>query len=52
MIEGVRKGIEKGNLEGIKENTYTIAKSMKKDGADINLISKYTGLSIDGIRKL
>ena len=25
---------------------------MKKDGADINLISKYIGLSIDEIQKL
>ena len=28
-----------------------MAKSMKKDGADINLISKYTGLTIDEIKK-
>ena len=29
-----------------------MATAMKKDGADINLISKYTGLSIKEIRKL
>ena len=29
-----------------------MAKAMKKDGADIKLISKYTGLSIEEIRKL
>ena len=58
--EGIKEGIEKGKLEGIKEGikegiekqNYTIAKSMKKDGADINLISKYTGLTIDEIKKL
>ena len=58
--EGIKEGIEKGKLEGIKEGikegiekqNYTIAKSMKKDGADINLISKYTGLTIDEINKL
>ena len=49
---GMRAGIKKGKLEGIRENTYTIAKSMKKDGADINLISKYTGLPIEEIKKL
>ena len=38
-LEGIKEGIEKRN--------YTIAKSMKKDGADINLISKYTGLTIE-----
>ena len=43
---------EEGKAEGIKENSYTIAKTMKKDGADINLISKYTGLTIKEIGKL
>ena len=43
-LEGIKEGIEKRN--------YTIAKSMKKDGADINLISKYTGLTIKEIEKL
>ena len=53
LMRGSRKdGFEEGIKKGIKENSYTIAKSMKKDGADINLISKYTGLSIDEIRKL
>ena len=42
--EGIKEGIEKRN--------YTSAKSMKKDGADINLISKYTGLTIKEIEKL
>ena len=46
------EGIKEGKAEGIKENSYTIAKTMKKDGADINLISKYTGLTIDEINKL
>ena len=48
-LEDKRK---EGRREGIKEEKYSIAKSMKKDGANINLISKYTGLSIDEIRKL
>ncbi len=50
--DGFEEGIEKGKLEGIKDEKYSIAKSMKKDGADINLISKYTGLSIEEINKL
>ena len=29
-----------------------MATAMKKDGADINLISKYTGLTIKEIEKL
>ena len=47
---------EEGKLEGIKEGeenkALSMAKAMKKDGADINLISKYTGLSIEEIEKL
>ena len=47
---------EEGKLEGIKEGRIaeqiSMATAMKKDGADINLISKYTGLSIEEIEKL
>ena len=54
--EGNKEGIKKGKLEGIKEGeknkAISMAKSMKKDGADINLISKYTGLTIKEIEKL
>ena len=50
--EGIEKGIEKGKLEGLKEGKISMAIAMKKDGADINLISKYTGLTIEEIRKL
>ena len=45
-----------GKLEGIREGRHaeqiSMAIVMKNDGADINLISKYTGLTIDEIRKL
>ena len=51
-LKGIKEGIKKGKLEGIKNEKYSIAKSMKKDGADINLISKYTGLNIKEIEKL
>ena len=50
--DGFEEGIEKGKLEGLKEGKISMAKAMKKDGADINLISKYTGLSIEEIKKL
>ena len=60
MQKGIKEGIEKGKLEGIKEGIekgikegkISMAKTMKEDGADINLISKYTGLSIEEIEKL
>ena len=43
---------EEGKLEGIKENSYTIAKNLKKSGLDIKFISKNTGLSIKEIEEL
>ena len=46
--EGIKEGIEKGRLA----EQILMATAMKKDGADINLISKYTGLTIDEIKKL
>ena len=39
-------------LQGRLEEKEAMATAMKKDGADINLISKYTGLTIDEIKKL
>ena len=41
-----------GKEEGIKENQIAIAKNMKNDKVDLNTISKYTGLSIEEIKKL
>ena len=53
LIRGSREeGREEGKLEGLKEGQISMAKAMKKDGADINLISKYTGLTVEEIRKL
>ena len=46
--EGIKEGIEKGRLA----EQISMATAMKKDGADINLISKYTGLTIKEIEKL
>ena len=45
-------GFDEGIKEGEENKAILIAKTMKKDGADINLISKYTGLTIDEIKKL
>ncbi|MEI0529874.1 Rpn family recombination-promoting nuclease/putative transposase, partial [Brachyspira intermedia] len=46
------KGIEEGMQKGIKEGQTSIAKQMKDDKVDINIISKYTGLTIEEIKKL
>ena len=50
--EGMKKGIEKGKLEGIKDEKYSIAKSLKSSGLDNKFISEHTGLSIEEIEKL
>ena len=50
--EGLEEGIEKGKLEGIKENSYAIAKTLKQMNMDNASISKATGLTIEEIEKL
>lgn len=60
LEEGEKKGIEKGREEGlkeglekgIKEKSIEIAKNMLKDNVDINIISKYSGLSVEEITLL
>lgn len=46
--EGIKIGIEKGKKEG----TISIAKKLKEQNVDIEIISKSTGLSIEEIKKL
>ena len=43
---------EEGKLEGIKDEKYSIAKSLKSSGLDNKFISEHTGLSIEEIEKL
>ena len=46
------KGREKGLEEGRAEEKKTIASKLKADGFDIDLISKYTGLTREEIEEL
>ena len=46
------EGFKEGELEGIKNEKYSIAKSLKKSGLDNKFISEHTGLTIDEINKL
>ena len=48
MVQGIAQGIEKGKDEAIRDN----ARRMKSDGMPPDLISKYTGLSVDEILTL
>lgn len=43
---------EEGIKEGIEKEKYALAKNMKNENLDINLISKITGLSTEEISKL
>ena len=46
------EGFKEGELEGIKNEKYSIAKSLKKSVLDNKFISEHTGLTIDEINKL
>ena len=48
----LKKEREEGIKEGIKETKISMALNMKKDGVDVNIISKYTELTIEEIEKL
>ena len=47
-----KDGLEQGIEQGIAQQKSEIAKNMLKDTKDYQLISKYTGLSIEDIKKL
>lgn len=59
-IEGIQQGIEQGIQQGIEQGIEQgklskqkeMAKQMLKDKVDIDLISKYTGLTIKEIKKI
>ena len=48
----LKKAKEEGIEQGEKNKAISMAKNMKKDKVDFNIISKYTGLSIEEIEKL
>ena len=50
--KGLAKGRAEGRAEGIEENKRANARRMKADNMDINLISKYTGLTAEEISTL
>ena len=50
--DGLEQGIEQGIEQGSQNKQIEIAKNMLRDTKDYQLISKYTGLSIEDIKKL
>ena len=49
--EGIRIGLEKGQ-ELVEQKTIQMAKGMKKEGIDVKIIAKLSGLSIAQIKNL
>ena len=49
---GEKKGREEGRAEGRNESRLEIARSMKDNGIDANVIASCTGLSLDEIHSL
>lgn len=50
--EGKKEGIKEGIEKGVEKEKYALAKNMKTENIDINLISKITGLSKEEIDNL
>ena len=46
------KGLDNGKEEGIKENNIEVAKKMKEEKIDLEIICKITGLTKEEIEKL
>jgi predicted transposase/invertase (TIGR01784 family) len=46
------KGEQKGRIEGETRSRQEIARSMLADAMPVDLIAKFTGLSVDEIRAL
>ncbi|MBO7283534.1 MAG: hypothetical protein J6U71_00530, partial [Bacteroidales bacterium] len=50
--KGIAEGIEIGREEGRAEGVSNVARKLKADGMDIDLIIKYSGLTREEIEKL
>ena len=47
-----KRGLQQGIEKGLQQGLYTVAKKMLTDGADIEMIQRFTGLSKEEILKL
>ena len=52
MAEGLAEGMTEGLAKGKTEGKIAIARNMLKDGLDIELVAKYTGLTPEEIKRL
>ena len=52
LEDAEEKGVKEGIIQGEKAKQLEIAKKMLDDGFDVQIIIKYTGLSIEEINNL
>ena len=52
MKKGLAEGMAQGMAEGMAEGKAEIARNMKKEGFDIAMIAKITGLPLEKIGRL
>ncbi len=52
MEKGIEKGIEKGMEKGIEKGKIEVARNLLKNGVDIEIIIKSTGLTKEEIKLL
>ena len=52
LEQGLQQGLQQGMQKGLYQQAIQTAKNMLKDKVDIELISKYTSLSINEIEEL
>lgn len=52
LEKGLQQGLQQGLEEGHEEEKNDIARKMKSDGLPVDIISKYTGLSIEEIERI
>jgi predicted transposase/invertase (TIGR01784 family) len=51
-IEGLKEGMEKGMEKGMEQKAIETARGMKADKLPLEVIAKYTGLSIEQIKSI
>ena len=52
IAEGRAEGLEAGRAEGLKEKAIETAMKMKEDGMNLDVIARYSGLTLEEIEKL
>ena len=52
LERGMEKGLERGREEGLEKGKIEVAKAMKKDGLAPEVISRYSGLTVEQVKLL